>query len=226
MFIVIDGIDGSGKTTAIEAMAARLAEHGIDALVTSEFGSALPWGPRLRKQLVAAAGDTESQYQTVLEARKLHSDHVLLPALMAGRAVLMDRYIMSTIAYQGQDLRPSPRKIIDDHQAAGFADADFTVVLDCSPAVARQRLAARGNPDKIDSSPDAFLAQAAESFRCSGHVGQRQQPAPAAAVINAHRSADDVAAAAWHAVSQRFGLPWSANQLITSEEERNGKGQD
>lgn len=205
MFIVFDGIDGSGKTTLVEAISARLASIGIDALVTAEFSSALPWGPRLRRQLGEAAGDPAAQYEIVLEARKLHHNHVLLPALTAGRAVLMDRYVLSTMAYQGQTPQVTARRILDDHERLGFAEPDMTMVLDCNPSTARERLTGRGDTDKLDSLDVEFFRRARESYQCSISHRMRHDT-KSNVVVNAHQSAGGAADHAWFWISDRFNL--------------------
>jgi dTMP kinase len=164
MLIVFEGIDGCGKSTAMESVAGALAEYGIDALITSEFGPHMPWGPGLKQELLNVAGDPQDEYDVVRTARRFHAWEVLEPALAAGRVVLMDRYLWSTCAYQGQTPALTVKRILEEHQADDLPVADLTIYLACPLHIAKKRARGRGRGDAFDQRGIDFFAQAASVF--------------------------------------------------------------
>lgn len=101
-FITLEGIDGAGKTSHLPAIAALLAEHGIDALLTREPGGT-PLGERLRALLLDPATQATLDTETLLmfAARCEHVQTVIRPALASGRWVVSDRFTDATFAFQG-----------------------------------------------------------------------------------------------------------------------------
>jgi len=178
MLIVLEGIDGCGKTTVIEKVLAHLVSLNIDAIATSEFGCQFPWAAELRKELMANTGDPFAQYHTVLKARDAHMNDVLRPAQQWDKIVLMDRYVMSTMAYQGQSPFTPVRQIMDDHvNVYNFPVADLTIVLSCTVSTAMKRLQATGKKlDAFDSASREFFSNAHEIYISAAHAIQRQKP--------------------------------------------------
>lgn len=164
MFVVFEGIDGAGKTTVIERVRQYLIENGIEACSTSELGSDHTDHPGLigARDLFRQARTPEEQYKAVIAARTIHQEHVLQPALDRGQVVLMDRYLMSTLAYQGQHL--DREGILDDHEAAQFLVPDITFVLALGVGVAQQRKHGRAENDQMDSQSVEFYERARALF--------------------------------------------------------------
>jgi dTMP kinase len=103
MFITLEGIEGSGKTTALAGLVAYLEENGHDCTVTREPGGT-PFGRRLRSILLdPETGDIDPAAELLLYCadRVQHVRRVIQPALAAGRMVVCDRYMDATLAYQG-----------------------------------------------------------------------------------------------------------------------------
>ncbi len=173
MFIVFEGGEGAGKTTAMHAVAARLGER---ALVTREPGGT-PEGLALRALLLAGDApdwDPMAELLLMVAARVQHVTRVIRPALEAGRVVLCDRYVGSTLAYQGAGRGLDERFILELHRQAVGLLPDLTVLLDVDPRVglrrSLRRLAAGGQDEGRFESLDmafhervraSFLAQAA-----------------------------------------------------------------
>ncbi len=99
--IVIEGIDGSGKTTLAKRLYERLKEKGLPVIFTFEPTNG-PWGRKLRQGFMAAARPSpEDELALFMKDREQHVREVLLPALEQGKIIICDRYYFSTMAYQG-----------------------------------------------------------------------------------------------------------------------------
>ena len=138
-FIVLEGIDGSGKSEQVRRLAAWLRERGRIAVETCEPTQG-PWGRRVREWL---GGDLEASEREVLEMfvndRAEHVEQLILPALARGEIVVCDRYQASTRAYQvaqGVD-RALVSRLLD---ARGFRDPDLTLWLRVPVEVAMLRM--------------------------------------------------------------------------------------
>ena len=110
-FIVLEGGEGAGKTTVLAGLAAALHEVGLNPLVTREPGGT-PQGLALRALLLAEDGpewDAGAELLLMMAARIQHVRRVIRPALEAGRVVLCDRFLGSTLAYQGAGPRRGGR---------------------------------------------------------------------------------------------------------------------
>ncbi len=168
MFIVFEGGEGAGKTTAMAAVAAQLGER---ALVTREPGGT-PEGLALRALLLADDApdwDPTAELLLMVAARVQHVARVIRPALAAGRVVLCDRFVGSTLAYQGAGRGLDSGFILDLHRQAVGLLPDLTVVLDVDPRVgllrSERRLAASGQDEgRFEGLDLAFHARVRESF--------------------------------------------------------------
>jgi dTMP kinase len=176
-FIVVEGGDGSGKGGVVASLAAALTADGWRVLTTREPGGT-PEGLQLRALLLAeagAVGEQESELLLMTAARVQHVRRVIEPALAAGAVVVCDRYVGSTLAYQGGGRGLPAALILDLHRrVVGDLWPDLTVLLDVDPAVglqrSRRRLAVEGQDEGRFEGLDlgfharvrgAFLEQAA-----------------------------------------------------------------
>lgn len=135
-FIVFEGGDGAGKGSALAAAAEALRADGLDVLTTREPGGT-PEGMALRGLLLSEAGqvwDQGSELLLMTAARVQHVKRVIRPALAEGRIVLCDRYVGSTLAYQGGG-RGLPQSLIRQLHRDFVGDywPDLTVLLDIPP---------------------------------------------------------------------------------------------
>lgn len=176
MFIVIEGIEGSGKSTLIAGLAEHLEAAGHAVAVTREPGGT-PVGDAIREVFLhrAIAMLPLTEALLVNAARAEHVVRVIRPMLDDGRIVLCDRFIDSTLAYQGYG------RGIDLNElraicaiAADGVEPDLVLVIDVPVSVARARLRDRSKAaDRIESEDDrfhervrrAFLEIAGESLR-------------------------------------------------------------
>ncbi|HYP25260.1 MAG TPA: dTMP kinase [Blastocatellia bacterium] len=145
-FITLEGLDGCGKSTQLTLLARALERRGYDCVITREPGGT-PLGEKVRELLlsdesVGIAATTELFLMSA--ARAQHVEQVIKPNRDAGRVVISDRHLDSTVAFQGYG-RGLDLRMID--AVNGFATGgllpDLTIVLDLKPEVARLRLGAR-----------------------------------------------------------------------------------
>ena len=197
-FYVLDGLDGSGKTTQAARVAAHLRERGETVVVLREPG-ATPAGEAIRDLLLDADTDVTPLVEMLLyqAARAQVVETVIRPALEEGQTVVLDRYWYSTAAYQGFGLGLDPVAIERvSAVATGGLEPDHVLILDVDPAVGLERVGAAR--DRIEGRPleyhrrvrDGFLAVAAA-------LGAR------ATVVDANRSPDAVAAEILRVVDAR-----------------------
>ncbi|MBI5569919.1 MAG: dTMP kinase [Desulfomonile tiedjei] len=141
LFIVFEGIDGSGKSTQVRLLAARFEACGIPCVKTAEPSTG-PFGREIRSLVVRPAPEEEARLFT--EDRRDHLHRVILPALKAGLTVVCDRYVYSSVAYQGAR-GLSPDRILAENRA--FArEADVTFLLEIPVPEAMRRIGrGRGN---------------------------------------------------------------------------------
>ncbi|ANB07655.1 dTMP kinase [Streptomyces ambofaciens] len=164
-FIALEGGDGAGKSTQAEALAEWIRGKGHEVVLTREPG-ATPVGKRLRSILldVSSAGLSHRAEALLYAAdRAEHVDTVVRPALERGAVVISDRYIDSSVAYQGagRDLSPTEIARINRWATNGLVP-HLTVLLDVSPEAARERFTEA--PDRLESEPAEFHARVRSGF--------------------------------------------------------------
>jgi dTMP kinase len=148
-FITFEGIDGSGKSTQVRALADTLRAAGTEVAETREPGGA-PGAELIRTLLVE--GDPgrwspETEILLFTAARRDHLERTIRPALARGATVISDRFADSTRVYQGvarADLRPTVDAL---HDLAIALEPDLTVILDLPPDLALRRGLARGGAE-------------------------------------------------------------------------------
>ena len=159
-FIAFEGINGCGKTTLHKLLSAKLKERGQKVLDTREPGGT-QLGLELRKLLLDWKGEPKSHRAELLmfaADRAEHVDKVIRPNLAQGSWVLTDRFIYSTITFQGHG-RGIDRTLIDEANKLAVQGTlpSLVILLDLSPEEAFRRIAAR-NSQSRDSFEDEELA--------------------------------------------------------------------
>ena len=212
-FITLEGGEGAGKTTQARLLVERLGRAGIMAVATREPGGA-PGAEEIRGLLVSGeAGRWQAMTETLLHtaARVEHVTHLVRPSLAAGTWVVSDRYVDSTLAYQGAAQNVGPDAVKTLHSIAlGGLMPDLTLVLDMEPEAGLARARSRAAPgsagpgaaeDRYERMGLAFHRRlraafldiaAAEPGRC--------------AVVGADGDVETVSDRLWAAVADRFGL--------------------
>lgn len=168
IFVTMEGNDGCGKSTQIRALEKRLAECGFDLLKTREPGGT-PISEKIRNILLDRDNSRmEAMTEALLfaAARAQHVREVILPALGAGRLVLSDRFVDSSIAYQGagRELGEDEVEKINSYATAGLVP-DYTVYLDVDCLEAMRRRVVSSSPDRIELLNDTFHERVQKAFR-------------------------------------------------------------
>ncbi len=163
--ITFEGIDGSGKSTQAALLADALRSRGISVLFLREPGGTKV-GERIRDVLLDRS-HTEmtplAELFLYLAARAQITGEVILPALERGDVVVMDRYIDSSVAYQGgaRGLGIDLIRGLNSVAASGLVP-DRTYLVDCDPVLALSR--SSSIPDRLESEGIAFMARVRECF--------------------------------------------------------------
>ncbi|HTC81778.1 MAG TPA: dTMP kinase [Acidimicrobiia bacterium] len=163
-FIVLEGGDGCGKSTQAGILVARLRELGREVVATREPG-ATEAGAAIRA-LVLGGGDLDPRAEALLIAadRAEHVARVIRPALERGAVVVSDRYVPSSLAYQGVARGLGVEAVARlSEWATGGLVPDLVVVLDVDPPAAAGRRA--GPQDRIEREPDEFRALVLQAYR-------------------------------------------------------------
>jgi dTMP kinase len=166
-FISFEGIDGSGKSTQVRALAARLRAAGTRVVETREPGGA-PGAEQIRRLLVE--GDpgrwsAETEILLFTAARRDHLERTIRPALASGATVISDRFADSTRVYQGV-ARAGLRPMVDAlHGLAIGVEPDLTLILDLAPETALARgLARGGDEDRFERFGAGFQERLRRGF--------------------------------------------------------------
>ena len=167
LFVAFEGGEGSGKSTQVQLMADTLREAGRRVFVTHEPG-ATGLGQRVRELVLHAAESVTPRAEALLFAadRAQHVDTVIKPALESGAVVLTDRYVDSSLAYQGAGRNLSIEEVRRISKwATGDLRPDLTVLLDIPPAEGLARARGRGEVDKLEAESLAFHERVRGAFR-------------------------------------------------------------
>lgn len=202
-FITIEGGEGAGKSTQARHVAEALRLAGRSVVLTREPGGA-PGAEALRELLLEGAIAWSPPAEVLLHfaARAEHVATTIRPALERGTCVVCDRYVDSTMAYQGYGLGADRAAIAMLIKMIGLMP-DLTIVLDVSVATGQARLAARGRgADRYERMGPEFMARVHQGFR------EIAAAEPARCVmISAEAREAAVAAAIDAAIRERLGLP-------------------
>jgi dTMP kinase len=196
-FIALEGGEGSGKSTQ-----ARLLADDLGALATFEPGDTVV-GAAIRAVLLdPATSGLDDRAEALLMAadRAQHAREVIRPALESGRHVVCDRYVASSIAYQGYGRGMAPDRIADlSAWATGGLLPDLTVLLDVPVDLATARLSTA--PDRFEAAGADFHERVVDGYRTLAAAD------PAGwAVVDGSGSIEQVASAVRAAVRERLGL--------------------
>ncbi len=157
IFITIEGLDGCGKSTQLEKLAAVLRAGGHDVVTTREPGGT-PLGDRIRGVLLDSATTGLSPWAEMalmFASRAQHLHEVILPALEKGRIVLCDRFTDSTEAYQGGGRKLGSEAVLTLHRVlCGNIQPDLTILMDSEPAASVAR-ARRRNRVRVTDAGEA-----------------------------------------------------------------------
>lgn len=171
-FITFEGIDGAGKSSHLEPLAAWLRARGHDVIVTREPGGT-PLAEALRELLLHRPMDAMTEALLVFAARRDHLRQSIEPALAAGRTVLCDRFTDATFAYQGGG-RGFDAGVLGQLEAwvQQGRQPDLTLWFDLPPATAARRRAAARAADRFEAEDLGFFERVRAAY------AQRRQADP------------------------------------------------
>ncbi|MEZ2634484.1 dTMP kinase [Morganella morganii] len=205
-FIVIEGLEGAGKTTARQVIVDTLHENGITDLIYTREPGGTPLAEKLRTLIKDGIdGETVTDKAEVLmlyAARIQLVDNVIKPALARGQWVIGDRHDLSSQAYQGGG-RGIDRKLMQSLRDTVLGDfyPDFTLYLDLPPETGLSRARSRGELDRIEQeSLDFFLRTRARYLELA-------ESDPRIVTVDASQSMDNV-----HQSIRTAVLDWLAQQ--------------
>ncbi|MGB9475003.1 MAG: dTMP kinase [Candidatus Udaeobacter sp.] len=168
-FITFEGSEGSGKSTQVQRLAARLERFGMPYLVTREPGGT-PIGETIRELLQFASHNSGMTPETELllfeASRSQLVREIIKPALERGVCVIADRFFDSTTVYQGA-ARRLDRELVDRLNAFAVDDCipDVTFVLDIDAASAKARMQKPRRRDRMEQEPADFYERVRKAYR-------------------------------------------------------------
>lgn len=163
LFLVFEGIDGSGKSTQARLLYETLLKNEIQAVLTKEPTDG-PFGQKLR-QLAQKGRDEitlQEEYDLFMQDRAEHVENELLPQLARGAVVVCDRYFYSTMAYQGA-LGLDPDAVYQENSTR-FPTPDAVFYTTVSPAIGRKRISEGRNEAPNLFEKEAYLQKVAAIF--------------------------------------------------------------
>jgi dTMP kinase len=202
-FITFEGSEGSGKSTQVQRLAARLERSGVQYLVTREPGGT-PIGESIRELLQFASHNSGMTPETELllfeASRSQLVREIIKPALERGLCVIADRFFDSTIAYQGA-ARQLVRETVERLNAFAVGDCipDVTFILDIDATSARSRMQEPRRQDRMEQEPEEFYERVREAYReLAAHEPKR------IVLINGTQGAGEIENEIWQTLCSRF----------------------
>jgi dTMP kinase len=163
-FITFEGIDGAGKSTHVDAVAARLRDGGATVVCTREPGGT-PLAEQLRQLVLHAPMDSITEALLVFAARRDHIREIIAPALTAGHTVLCDRFTDATFAYQGGGAGVSLPMLDQLEQwVQDGLQPDLTIWFDLPAQLASQRRAQVREADRFEQQDLAFFERVRNGY--------------------------------------------------------------
>lgn len=204
LFITIEGGEGTGKTTLIATLEKRFAEAGREVMFTREPGG-IPIAEAIRAIVLGrenTAMDARTEALLYAAARRQHLAEKVIPALGRGMTVVCDRFVDSSLAYQGYARGLGIEEVgqINRFATEGI-EPDLTLYLDLDPEIGQARIQANGSREvnRLDVEGMAFHRHVREGFRLiAGRNPGR------IVTLDASKPAEEVAAEAWALLSVKL----------------------
>ena len=192
VFITIEGVDGCGKTTQREALLAHLRELGWEMTLTREPGGD-EMAEKIREMILDPANTaitdlTEAYLYAAARAQNVHA--VVMPAIEKGRAVVCDRFVDSSIAYQGGGRRLGTQRVARiNAEAVDGCMPDITVYLRMEPEKALSRRLSASEPDRLEREKASFFVRTYEGYE---ELYAKEENRARVITVDASRSIEEV----------------------------------
>lgn len=200
-FIAFEGIDGCGKSTQLRMCAEKLREMGRAPVTLREPGGT-ETGEKLRQLILDSKHslDMKAELFLFMACRAQLVDEVIRPELLSGRDVLCDRFLWSSVAYQGGGLGLGVKTVLRiGDLATDCIHPDMYMIFDVEPAVSQER---RGkNADRIESRDGEFHATVRDTYKWLATKFPHQ-----ATILNANGTVEEVFKHTWSKVTNVLGL--------------------
>lgn len=203
LLITVEGIDGSGKSTQTRLLGERLRAAGEKVRLVRDPGTTA-LGERVREILLQRPGGEPltpfAELALFLAARAQLLQQVIDPALAEGEVVLSDRFLDSTLAYQGEGRGLDQEALLQVHRLLRCDRLpDLTLLLDLPVEVARARFPAASSRDRMEAEPTPYHERVRR-----GYLGLARRFPERLVVLRADLPASEVAESAWAAVRERL----------------------
>ena len=167
-FITFEGPDGSGKTTISTNVYQKLLTEGVDVIYTREPGG-IDIAEQIRKIILDPANtamDKKSEALLYAASRRQHLVEKILPALNQGKMVICDRFVDSSLAYQGvgREIGIDQVRAINEFAIEGYYP-DLTIYLDIDPVIGLDRIKNRKYRDRLDREEEEFHIKVAQGYK-------------------------------------------------------------
>jgi len=202
-FITFEGGEGAGKSIQVQILASYLREEGYKVTITRE-----PGGTRIGEQIRSITHsqenvdlDSKAESYLMAAARAQHVVEVIAPALDAGRIVISDRFVDSSIVYQGYGRKLGAEFITKLNEAAvNGAVPDVTVLLDIPFEIGmKRRHASKKSTDRLDIQQHDFYERVCKGYRILAQTNSKRY-----VIIDAGQSIDQVATDVWNSVGKKI----------------------
>jgi dTMP kinase len=201
-FIVFEGPEGAGKSTQIKHLVNALREQGLDIVQTREPGGT-PAADAIRKVIL----DPDLTISPLTEfllysaSRAQHVEEVIKPALEQNKVVVCDRFFGASVAYQGYGRGLELDFIYDlTKRVTQGITPDLVLLLDIDPQVGLERIAQRGQKDRLELADISFHRKVREGFLAQAKENKSW------VIINAQQDEAKVAEVIWQTVQARLGV--------------------
>ena len=202
-FITFEGGEGAGKSMQVEILASHLREVGYKITVTRE-----PGGTRIGEQIRAITHSRENvdlnekaEAYLMAAARAQHVAEMIMPALETNKIVICDRFVDSSIVYQGYGRNLGADKIAAlNEMAVNGATPDLTFLLDIDPVIGAKRQLEKKNKDRLDMQQTDFYTRVRNGYQTLVKKNKQRF-----VVIDANQSIEKIATKIWQVVQKKIG---------------------
>lgn len=168
-FITLEGVDGAGKSTHVQWLADRVAQHGISIITTREPGGT-ELGEQLRELLLHKNMHVATEVLLMFAARNEHLEARIKPALNAGTWVICDRFTDASYAYQGGGRQLGEQRIgVLENWVHADLQPDCTFLFDVPLDVAYERIHGGRDPDRFELEQTEFFERTRAAYLARAH---------------------------------------------------------